>query len=90
MAETPGWLTDKILVAELKMVHTQEQIDRDDVRESHRELCRNRLQILKMQRDDLIEEMSQLLENVISGKVKLNVYRQFKMYNDPRFKIQKK
>lgn len=90
MAETIGWLTDKILIAELKIFHTQEQIDRQDVEESHRQLCRNRLNILKEQRDDLKEELTHLLSNLIQGKTKISVYRQFKMYNDPRFKIKKR
>lgn len=89
MAETIGWLTDKILIAELKIFHTQEQIDRKDVDSSHRELCQKRLQVLQTQRDDLKQELYQLWKDVLEKKVKLKVYRQYKMYNDPRFKINK-
>ncbi len=90
MAETIGWLTDKILIAELKIFHTQEQIERKDVDDSHRELCQKRLQVLQTQRNDLKQELHQLWEDVLEGKVKLKVYHQYKMYNDPRFKINKK
>lgn len=89
MAETIGWLTDKILIAELKIYHTQEQIERTDVEESHRTLCRTRLDVLKEQRDDLAKELDQLLQDTLSGKTRVKIYRQFKMYNDPRFQMKK-
>ena len=86
MAETIGWLTDKLLIAELKIYHTQEQIDRPDADRPHRRMCRERLAILRLQRDDLQEEIAQLLDDTIRGRVRPKVYRQFKMYNDPRFR----
>lgn len=87
MAETIGWLTDKIIIIELKIYHTREQLERTDVNEPHREMCRQRLKILETQRDDLKEELSHLYQNVLDGKTKIKVYRQFKMYNDPRFRM---
>jgi hypothetical protein len=89
MAETIGWLTDKIIIAELKIYHTREQLDRTDADESHKQLCRHRLKVLNLQRNDLKKEISQLLKDMIQGKVKPKIYRQFKMYNDPRFRIKK-
>ena len=89
MAETVGWLTDKITIAELKIYHTREQLERKDVGPGHKELCRRRLGVLRRQRDDLREELSTLFRDVLSGKTKLKIYRQFKMYNDPRFRIKK-
>ena len=85
MAETIGWLCDKIIISELKIFHTIEQIEREDASKSHCELCRARLNVLERQRDDLQGELSLLFKNVIAGKVKPKVYRQFKMYNYPRF-----
>ena len=87
MAETVGWLTDKIIISELKIYHMAEQIARPDADASHKELCRSRLSVLKMQRDDLKKECSALLEDVLSGKAKPKLYRQFKMYNDPKFRM---
>jgi len=87
MAETLGSLIDKICIAELKIYHTQEQIDRPDVTDDHRALCRNRLGILKEQRDDLVHEYNALIDSWTRGRYKPKVYRQFKMYNDPRFQI---
>jgi len=89
MAETIGWLTDKIVIAELKIFHTLEQLERRDVGHAHKELCRRRLQVLRRQRDDLKAELSTLFADVLNGKAKLKIYRQFKMYNDPRFFIKK-
>ncbi len=89
MAETVGWLTDKIIIAELKIYHTIEQIERTDASPEHKALCRARLEILTMQRNDLKKEIDQLFTDVLKGKVKPKIYRQFKMYNDPRFRMQK-
>lgn len=85
MAETLGSLIDKICIAELKIYHTREQVDRSDVSEDHRILCRNRLGILKAQRDDLVMEYNALIDSWSRGQYQPKVYRQFKMYNDPRF-----
>jgi hypothetical protein len=89
MAETIGWLADKITISELKIYHTREQLERTDVGPEHKELCRRRLEVLLRQNDDLKEELSVLYADVVSGKVQLKIYRQFKMYNDPRFFIKK-
>ena len=88
MAETIGWLTDKIIVTELKIYHMREQIERKDVDDTHREMCRARVQVLETQRDDLKNELSDLFLQTASGKARPKLYRQFKMYNDPRFRMQ--
>ncbi|MBI5240488.1 MAG: DUF4254 domain-containing protein [Elusimicrobia bacterium] len=89
MAETIGWLVDKITISELKIYHTREQLERTDVGPEHKELCRRRLEVLRRQNDDLKEELGALYADVVGGKVQLKIYRQFKMYNDPRFFIKK-
>ena len=86
MAETVGWLADKISILELKIYHMREQAERADVTEEFRARCNDRLGVLQAQRDDLAEELGQLLRDVASGKVVPKVYRQFKMYNDPQYK----
>ena len=83
MAETVGWLVDKITIAELKIYHTLEQLERRDVGPEHKKLCRGRLEVLRRQRDDLAAELGALFADVVSGRTKLKIYRQFKMYNDP-------
>lgn len=89
MAETIGWLTDKIIVFELKIYHMVEQIQREDITPAHKKMCRQRLKILKMQRDDLVDEFSSLVQEIVYRRVKPKIYRQFKMYNDPRFLVRK-
>jgi len=85
VAETMGWLIDKICIAELKLTHIQEQIDRTDLAEDLRELSRQRLAIMTQQRDDLKQELNGFVREWQAGRWKPKVYRQFKMYNDPRF-----
>lgn len=86
MAETIGSLVDKISIAELKIFHMQEQADRSDISSEQREKCKQRVDILKRQRDDLAEELSGFIELWRLGKWMPKVYRQFKMYNDPQYK----
>ncbi len=86
VAETLGSLVDKIAIVELKRFHMAEQVQRADAPEAHREACRGRLQVLDAQRDDLVTELDQLAADVAAGRRELKVYRQFKMYNDPRYR----
>jgi len=89
MAETLGTLADKISIFELKRFHMQEQVWRNDASEEHKKSCVGKLAILTEQRDDLAEELSELYEAIASGRKKIKLYRQFKMYNDPKYKIKK-
>ena len=86
MAETVGSLADKLSIVELKIYHMQEQAEREDATPEFRERCGERLGILRMQRDDLAEELTGLLRDIASGKIVPKVYRQFKMYNDPQYR----
>ena len=87
MAETVGWLADKLSIVELKIYHMQEQADRSDVAPDFRDRCQGRLEVLRVQRDDLAAELTQLVSDVVSGRVVPKVYRQFKMYNDPQYRL---
>lgn len=86
MAETVGWLADKLSIVELKRFHMREQMERSDAAASFRDQCRDKLEVLTRQRDDLAEELSTLLADIASGTVVPRVYRQFKMYNDPQYR----
>lgn len=86
MAETVGSLVDKISIMELKIYHMREQVERADVSDEFRQQSSDRLAILRLQRDDLAEELRLLLDDIASGRVVPKVYRQFKMYNDPRYR----
>ena len=85
MAETIGSLVDKITIVELKRYHMEEQTRRSDVADEHRRACQQKMAILTIQRDDLVEELNRLFQDVLAGTTQLKVYRQFKMYNDPRY-----
>jgi hypothetical protein len=84
--ETVGSIIDKLSINELKIYHMTEQFNRDDVDATFKQDCANRLAILNTQRDDLIEELQQLMDDVLTGKRKFKLYRQLKMYNDKKFK----
>ena len=44
---------------------------------------RSRLEILARQQHDLAQALMELLDDIFAGRKRLEVYRQFKMYNDP-------
>jgi hypothetical protein len=89
MAETVGWLADKLSIIELKIFHMQEQANRNDKPAAFREQCIQRLATMREQRDDLAAELQTLVANIVSGKVVPKVYRQFKMCNDPQYKAKR-
>ena len=86
MAETIGWLTDKLTIVELKIFHMREQAERTDRPAAFRSQCEAKLAVLLDQRDDLAAELTVLAADVAAGRVTPKVYRQFKMYNDPRYR----
>jgi len=86
MAETVGSLVDKLSIVELKIYHMQEQAERTDRPREFRAQCNDRLAVLRLQRDDLAEELTTLLADVAAGRVVPKVYRQFKMYNDAQYR----
>jgi hypothetical protein len=86
VAETVGWLADKISIMELKIYHMREQTEREDATPGFRAQCSEKLTVLQLQRDDLAAELATLLRDLASGRVVPRVYRQFKMYNDPEYR----
>lgn len=86
MAETVGWLADKLSIIELKIYHMREQAERRDATAEFRARCEDRLTVMREQRDDLAAELTQLVADIAAGRVVPKVYRQFKMYNDPQYR----
>ncbi len=86
MAETIGSLADKLSIIQLKICHMREQLDRADASGEHKASCSARLQVMAEQKKDLEEEMTKLFSDVASGRARLRIYRQFKMYNDPKYR----
>jgi hypothetical protein len=87
VAETVGWLVDKITIIELKIYHMREQAQRTDASDDFRARCEARLGVMREQRDDLAAELTTLIADMAGGRVVPKVYRQFKMYNDPQYKL---
>ena len=81
--ESPAWAVDRLSILALKIYHMQEQVDRTDAEEEHRERCRMKLDVLLEQQKDLSTAIDQLLADIEAGRKYMKVYRQMKMYNDP-------
>ena len=84
--ETVGSLVDKLSINELKIYHMNEQLSREDINDAFRDDCRGRLDILCAQRSDLELELQELLDDILTGRRELRLYRQMKMYNEKKFK----
>jgi hypothetical protein len=63
----------------------QAQTERADADAAHLDASRVKLARLQQQRSDLAGCLDALLADAIAGRAYFKVYRQFKMYNDPRF-----
>lgn len=83
--ETPGSVFDRLSILSLKIYHMDEQTKRVDVSEDHKNVCRQKLQVLYTQKVDLEKSLLEMFDDLESGKIKMKIYRQFKMYNDPAF-----
>ncbi len=81
--ETPGSVIDRLSILALRLYHMEEQACRSDATDSHIAKAKARLEILHQQHLDLRESLGELLDDLFSGRKRLKVYRQFKMYNDP-------
>lgn len=85
MAETVGWLADKLSIVELRIYHIRERAAQADAGPALRSESEQRLAVLEVQRNDLAHELSALLSDIAAGRIIPKVYRQFKLYNDPRY-----
>lgn len=81
--ESPAWAVDRLSILALKIYHMQEQVDRNDASEDHRQRCQLKLSVLLEQQKDLSLAIDQLLDDYAAGRKVMKVYRQMKMYNDP-------
>ena len=82
-SETPGSIADRLSINALKIYHMGSEVARWDARITHRQACQQKLDLLREQRKDLGQCLERLLTDLKSGRKRLKVYRQFKMYNDP-------
>ncbi|MDE5628995.1 MAG: DUF4254 domain-containing protein [Muribaculaceae bacterium] len=80
--ESPAWALDRLSILALKIYHMQQEANRADADEAHRNRCAAKLNVLLEQRSDLIEAIECLLQDIEAGRKYMKVYRQMKMYND--------
>ena len=80
--ESPAWAIDRLSILILKIYHMEEESNRKDVSDDHRNNCQKKLNVLIEQREDLSESIDQLLIDLSTGIKKMRVYKQMKMYND--------
>lgn len=81
--ESPAWAIDRLSILALKIYHMQQEVERNDSSESHKQQCKAKLAVLLEQRIDLTSAIDTLLDDIACGKKYMKVYRQMKMYNDP-------
>ncbi|OGC06210.1 hypothetical protein A2V82_09540 [candidate division KSB1 bacterium RBG_16_48_16] len=84
-SESPGSIIDRLSILSLKIFHMEEETRRKDVGDEHLKESGVRLGILREQRSDLAKALDVLFLDLMTGKKRHKVYRQMKMYNDPRF-----
>jgi len=81
--ETPAWALDRLSILQLKIFHMEQEVIRSDISKEHIKKCQEKLNLLLQQEIDLSEAIEQLLQDFSSGRKKMKVYKQMKMYNDP-------
>lgn len=82
--ESPAWAVDRLSILILKIYHMKQETTREDVDETHRERCRLKLAVLLEQEQDLCRALDDLLDDMQAGRKFMKVYKQMKMYNDPK------
>jgi hypothetical protein len=84
-SETAGAMIDRLSIMSLKIRAMRAQVQRTDVDAAHIASSEVKLKQLLQQRADLSGCLDALLRDCASGHAHFKMYRQFKMYNDPRF-----
>lgn len=82
--ESPAWAIDRLSILILKIYHMKEQTERADIDAAHLASCQGKLAVLLEQEKDLGTSIGQLLDAIKEGEVYMKVYKQMKMYNDPK------
>ena len=81
-SETLAWALDRLSILVLKIYHMNEEVERDEASIEHKNKCRNKLEILNLQKEDLSKAIDQLIFDIQKGIKYIKVYKQMKMYND--------
>ena len=81
--ETPGSVFDRLSIMSLRIYHMIEQLDRDDVEQTHFDSVNQKIALCRLQQDELSSSLQELLDDIFAGRKRHRTYRQMKMYNDP-------
>lgn len=81
--ETPGSAIDRLSIMALRIYHLEEQLERQDVDQTHFDKVSHRLAVCRLQFADLAQSLTELLDDIYHGRKRHRTYRQMKMYNDP-------
>ena len=66
--ESPAWAIDRLSILAVKIYHMQQEVERKDASPEHVAKCREKLRILLEQRADLSMAITQLLDEIESGR----------------------
>jgi hypothetical protein len=80
--ESPAWAIDRLSILALKIYHMNEEANREEASVEHRAKCKEKLDVLLDQKNDMFISISQLIEDIEAGDKYMKVYKQMKMYND--------
>ena len=83
-SETVGSIIDRLSIVSLKILHMGIQADRSDIKIAQKKEVQIKKKRLITQRNDLIFCLNQILKSSSKGTAFYRIYRQFKMYNDPK------
>jgi len=81
--ETPGSAIDRLSIMSLRLYHLDEQLQRTDASDQHRESVQQKIDVCRLQQSELAKSLQQLVDAIAAGTKRHLTYRQFKMYNDP-------
>ena len=87
-SETLGAMIDRLSILSLKIFHMGIQTLRENVSETHIQTCSKKLEVLKIQRNDLCVCFNELLYDCMLGLQYFKQYKQCRMYNDPNLNPQ--
>jgi len=87
-SETPGMMIDRLSILSLKIYYMAYQSERKTADDAHRQRCKQKLELLCLQRDRLALNLHQLIQEVLNKTRTFYTYRQFKMYNDKKLNPQ--
>ncbi len=82
-SETFGMMLDRLSILSLKLFHTGEELERTSAGAEHVRKNIDRKRMLAEQRLDLSDCLMRVWRQTVAGELRIKLYRQLKMYNDP-------